>query len=167
MADSFFSLVMCWGQFNSTCGMFRSHSFFWLTVSVCWFLQLLKGNNGLKLICMCLSYILGEVIKLTDVKDFPLPLWLIFLICVGYYVAIFPFIGLGQWVLHSCHLSFTHYHTHAPSTYFPAVVSHVSLYYLFNKDNPVSRVVSTQSCPWALDLMAWVLVWYALSAVRP
>uniref|UniRef100_A0A8D3CQE1 Lysosomal dipeptide transporter MFSD1 n=1 Tax=Scophthalmus maximus TaxID=52904 RepID=A0A8D3CQE1_SCOMX len=38
----------------------------------------------------------GEVIKLTDVKDFPLPLWLIFLICVGYYVAIFPFIGLGQ-----------------------------------------------------------------------
>ncbi|KAJ3590835.1 hypothetical protein NHX12_008783, partial [Muraenolepis orangiensis] len=38
----------------------------------------------------------GEVIKLTDVKDFPLSLWLLFLICVGYYVAIFPFIGLGQ-----------------------------------------------------------------------
>uniref|UniRef100_A0A8C7TEH0 Lysosomal dipeptide transporter MFSD1 n=1 Tax=Oncorhynchus mykiss TaxID=8022 RepID=A0A8C7TEH0_ONCMY len=38
----------------------------------------------------------GEVIKLTDVKDFPFPLWLIFIICVGYYVAIFPFIGLGQ-----------------------------------------------------------------------
>ncbi|KAL2095944.1 hypothetical protein ACEWY4_008092 [Coilia grayii] len=38
----------------------------------------------------------GEVIKLTDVKDFPLQLWLIFLICVSYYVAIFPFIGLGQ-----------------------------------------------------------------------
>ncbi|XP_055022552.1 major facilitator superfamily domain-containing protein 1 isoform X2 [Boleophthalmus pectinirostris] len=38
----------------------------------------------------------GEVIKLTDVKDFPLCLWLIFIICVGYYVAIFPFIGLGQ-----------------------------------------------------------------------
>uniref|UniRef100_A0A3B3BX02 Lysosomal dipeptide transporter MFSD1 n=1 Tax=Oryzias melastigma TaxID=30732 RepID=A0A3B3BX02_ORYME len=38
----------------------------------------------------------GEVIKLTDVKDFPLTLWLIFIICVGYYVAIFPFIGLGQ-----------------------------------------------------------------------
>ncbi|XP_030633537.1 lysosomal dipeptide transporter MFSD1 [Chanos chanos] len=38
----------------------------------------------------------GEVIKLTDVKDFPLQLWLIFIICVGYYVAIFPFIGLGQ-----------------------------------------------------------------------
>lgn len=37
----------------------------------------------------------GEVIKLTDVKDFSLPLWLIFLICVCYYVAIFPFIGLG------------------------------------------------------------------------
>uniref|UniRef100_A0AAZ3R235 Lysosomal dipeptide transporter MFSD1 n=1 Tax=Oncorhynchus tshawytscha TaxID=74940 RepID=A0AAZ3R235_ONCTS len=38
----------------------------------------------------------GEVIKLTHVKDFPFPLWLIFIICVGYYVAIFPFIGLGQ-----------------------------------------------------------------------
>ncbi|XP_062409222.1 major facilitator superfamily domain-containing protein 1 [Sardina pilchardus] len=38
----------------------------------------------------------GEVIKLTDVKDFPLQLWLIFIICVSYYVAIFPFIGLGQ-----------------------------------------------------------------------
>ncbi|KAL0973069.1 hypothetical protein UPYG_G00198490 [Umbra pygmaea] len=38
----------------------------------------------------------GEVIKLTDVKDFPFPLWLIFFICVGYYVAVFPFIGLGQ-----------------------------------------------------------------------
>uniref|UniRef100_A0A8C7UIS8 Lysosomal dipeptide transporter MFSD1 n=1 Tax=Oncorhynchus mykiss TaxID=8022 RepID=A0A8C7UIS8_ONCMY len=40
--------------------------------------------------------LLWEVIKLTDVKDFPFPLWLIFIICVGYYVAIFPFIGLGQ-----------------------------------------------------------------------
>uniref|UniRef100_A0A9L0RCJ5 Lysosomal dipeptide transporter MFSD1 n=1 Tax=Equus caballus TaxID=9796 RepID=A0A9L0RCJ5_HORSE len=29
----------------------------------------------------------GEVIKLTDVKDFSLPLWLIFIICVSYYVA--------------------------------------------------------------------------------
>ncbi|XP_013866535.1 lysosomal dipeptide transporter MFSD1 isoform X2 [Austrofundulus limnaeus] len=38
----------------------------------------------------------GEVIKLTDVKHFPSTLWLIFIICVGYYVAIFPFIGLGQ-----------------------------------------------------------------------
>ncbi|KAK2912432.1 hypothetical protein Q8A73_006545 [Channa argus] len=38
----------------------------------------------------------GEVVQLKDVKDFPLPLWLIFIICVAYYVAIFPFIGLGQ-----------------------------------------------------------------------
>ncbi|XP_033121743.1 major facilitator superfamily domain-containing protein 1-like [Anneissia japonica] len=37
----------------------------------------------------------GEVIKLSDVKDFPLTLWLIFLVCVMYYVAVFPFIGLG------------------------------------------------------------------------
>ncbi|XP_040284090.1 major facilitator superfamily domain-containing protein 1 isoform X1 [Bufo bufo] len=38
----------------------------------------------------------GEVIKLTDVKDFSLSLWLIFLVCVCYYVAVFPFIGLGK-----------------------------------------------------------------------
>ncbi|XP_061493161.1 major facilitator superfamily domain-containing protein 1 isoform X2 [Rhineura floridana] len=38
----------------------------------------------------------GEVIKLTDVKDFSLSLWLIFIICVCYYVAVFPFIGLGK-----------------------------------------------------------------------
>lgn len=37
----------------------------------------------------------GEVIRLSDVKDFPLTLWLIFIICVAYYVAIFPFIALG------------------------------------------------------------------------
>ncbi|XP_036612775.1 major facilitator superfamily domain-containing protein 1 isoform X2 [Trichosurus vulpecula] len=39
---------------------------------------------------------IGEVIKLTDVKDFSLSLWLIFVICACYYVAIFPFIGLGK-----------------------------------------------------------------------
>ena len=37
----------------------------------------------------------GEVIRLTDIKDFPMSTWLIFLICVTYYVAVFPFIGLG------------------------------------------------------------------------
>ncbi|XP_072474723.1 lysosomal dipeptide transporter MFSD1 isoform X2 [Notamacropus eugenii] len=38
----------------------------------------------------------GEVIKLTDMKDFSLSLWLIFVICACYYVAVFPFIGLGK-----------------------------------------------------------------------
>ncbi|CAO2612930.1 Major facilitator superfamily domain-containing protein 1, partial [Lemmus lemmus] len=38
----------------------------------------------------------GEVIKLTDIKDFSLPLWLVFLICVCYYAAVFPFISLGK-----------------------------------------------------------------------
>lgn len=36
-----------------------------------------------------------EQIRLTDVKDFPLTFWLLCIICVGYYVAVFPFIGLG------------------------------------------------------------------------
>ncbi|XP_066912299.1 lysosomal dipeptide transporter MFSD1-like [Clytia hemisphaerica] len=37
----------------------------------------------------------GEEIRITDVKDFPLSVWLIFIICVTYYVAVFPFISLG------------------------------------------------------------------------
>ncbi|CAH1780917.1 unnamed protein product [Owenia fusiformis] len=37
----------------------------------------------------------GEVIKITDVKDFPASFWLICVICVAYYVTVFPFIGLG------------------------------------------------------------------------
>jgi len=48
-------------------------------------------------VCVCVCDV-GEVVKLTDVKYFPFSLWLIFIICVAYYVAIFPFIGLGQWV---------------------------------------------------------------------
>lgn len=36
-----------------------------------------------------------EQIRITDVKDFPLTFWLLSIICVGYYVAVFPFIGLG------------------------------------------------------------------------
>eukprot|EP00117_Sycon_ciliatum_P004809 scpid49543/ scgid9021/ Major facilitator superfamily domain-containing protein 1 len=37
----------------------------------------------------------GEQVRVRDVKDFPLSLWLIFFICVAYYVSIFPFISLG------------------------------------------------------------------------
>ncbi|XP_062608351.1 major facilitator superfamily domain-containing protein 1-like [Saccostrea cucullata] len=36
-----------------------------------------------------------EAIRITDVKYFPLTFWLLCIICVGYYVAVFPFIGLG------------------------------------------------------------------------
>ncbi|PIK52246.1 hypothetical protein BSL78_10870 [Apostichopus japonicus] len=37
----------------------------------------------------------GEVIRFRDILDFPVSLWLIFIICVTYYVAVFPFISLG------------------------------------------------------------------------
>lgn len=37
----------------------------------------------------------GEKISLWDIKDFPLTLWIVFIVCVTYYVAIFPFIGLA------------------------------------------------------------------------
>ncbi|KAL5004333.1 hypothetical protein ScPMuIL_017789 [Solemya velum] len=36
-----------------------------------------------------------ETIKIRDVKDFPLSMWMLCIICVAYYVAVFPFIGLG------------------------------------------------------------------------
>ncbi|KAK4314036.1 hypothetical protein Pmani_014655 [Petrolisthes manimaculis] len=38
----------------------------------------------------------GEKVKLTDVLSFPLSFWLISVICVTYYVTIFPFIGLAK-----------------------------------------------------------------------
>jgi MFS family permease len=38
----------------------------------------------------------GEVIRFRDIKDFPLTFWLVCAICACYYVAIFPFIGLGK-----------------------------------------------------------------------
>ncbi|XP_060053565.1 major facilitator superfamily domain-containing protein 1 isoform X3 [Erinaceus europaeus] len=57
-------------------------------------IEALMGSTGHTTLGVTLM--IGEVIKLTDVKDFSLPLWLIFLICVCYYVAVFPFIGLGK-----------------------------------------------------------------------
>ncbi|XP_045610044.2 lysosomal dipeptide transporter MFSD1 isoform X1 [Procambarus clarkii] len=38
----------------------------------------------------------GEKVHLKDVLSFPLSFWLISIICVTYYVAIFPFIGLAK-----------------------------------------------------------------------
>ena len=36
-----------------------------------------------------------EKISIWDIKYFPLRLWLVFIICVAYYVTVFPFIGLA------------------------------------------------------------------------
>ncbi|BFZ06095.1 hypothetical protein BsWGS_09134 [Bradybaena similaris] len=36
-----------------------------------------------------------EMIKFRDILTFPFTMWLICIICVAYYVAVFPFIGLG------------------------------------------------------------------------
>jgi len=38
----------------------------------------------------------GEVIRFRDIFQFPLTFWLLTVVCVTYYVAIFPFIGLGN-----------------------------------------------------------------------
>lgn len=37
-----------------------------------------------------------EIARLSDVKDFPMILWLISIICVSYYAAVFPFIAGGK-----------------------------------------------------------------------
>ena len=62
---------------------------------------------------LVLSDCTGEKISLRDVKEFPLSLWLIFLICVMYYVSVFPFIGLATY----CHTTkpFTSHVLHAQS----------------------------------------------------
>lgn len=38
----------------------------------------------------------GEVAKLSDVRTFRITFWMVSVICVAYYVAIFPFIALGK-----------------------------------------------------------------------
>lgn len=38
----------------------------------------------------------GEVIKMSDVKHFPVNFWMVCVVCIAYYVAIFPFIALGK-----------------------------------------------------------------------
>lgn len=38
----------------------------------------------------------GEIAKLSDVKTFKVSFWMISVICVAYYVAIFPFIAVGK-----------------------------------------------------------------------
>lgn len=38
----------------------------------------------------------GEIPKLSDVKTFKVSFWMVSIICVAYYVAIFPFIALGK-----------------------------------------------------------------------
>lgn len=51
-----------------------------------------KRSNALRLS----AAVTGEKVKFLDVLTFPLSFWLISLICVAYYVAIFPFIGLAK-----------------------------------------------------------------------
>ena len=38
----------------------------------------------------------GDEIKLSDALKFPWSLWLVFVICVAFYCAVFPFISLGK-----------------------------------------------------------------------
>lgn len=38
----------------------------------------------------------GEVPQLSDVKTFKISFWMVSVVCVAYYVAIFPFIALGK-----------------------------------------------------------------------
>lgn len=38
----------------------------------------------------------GEVAQLSDVKTFKVTFWMVSVICIAYYVAIFPFIALGK-----------------------------------------------------------------------
>lgn len=37
-----------------------------------------------------------EVVRLSDVRHFPITFWLVAMVCVAYYLAIFPFIALGK-----------------------------------------------------------------------
>jgi len=45
--------------------------------------------------CHCRLSTAGDVIQLRDIKDFGVKFWLICVICVTYYVTVFPFISLA------------------------------------------------------------------------
>lgn len=38
----------------------------------------------------------GQLAKLSDVSTFKIPFWIISIICVAYYVAVFPFVAIGK-----------------------------------------------------------------------
>lgn len=38
----------------------------------------------------------GEIAKLSDIVTFKVTFWMVSVICVAYYVAIFPFIAMGK-----------------------------------------------------------------------
>lgn len=40
----------------------------------------------------------GEVAQLSDIITFKVTFWMVSVVCVAYYVAIFPFIALGKYV---------------------------------------------------------------------
>jgi hypothetical protein len=54
----------------------------------------LQAHNAFE-IEMCVCIVCADQIRLTDVRFFPLTFWLLSIICVAYYVAVFPFVGLG------------------------------------------------------------------------
>lgn len=74
-------------------------------------LFLASGTCVMSMICACLLGLMDkraerllrrgedsetQVVSLTDVKDFKLIFWLVAIICIAYYVAIFPFVALGK-----------------------------------------------------------------------
>lgn len=46
--------------------------------------------------------VVRERISLKDIKNFPPKLWLVFIICVAYYVTVTPFVGLATYVPYKC-----------------------------------------------------------------
>lgn len=74
-------------------------------------LFLAAGTCVMSMICACMLGLMDkraerllrrgegqepQIVSLKDVKDFKLIFWLLALICIAYYVAIFPFIALGK-----------------------------------------------------------------------
>lgn len=66
----------------------------------------------------------GEVVKLSDVFTFKLSFWLVSVICVAYYVAIFPFIAMGKvFFQHKYHLEPQEANTIVSLVYWVAAVA--------------------------------------------
>ncbi|TRY74960.1 hypothetical protein TCAL_08667 [Tigriopus californicus] len=72
------------------------YNFLWNTFFGQWNDNQILGTTLLVTALTCVMSFLASLIRLADIKQFPLQFWIICFICVAYYVAIFPFVSLGQ-----------------------------------------------------------------------
>lgn len=99
---NFLTMVLVYGQFHEWFSGYLNLGFTLLFASVtcifsliCAFILAYFDKRAKKILKKDETEV-GEKVNLTDAKNFSLSFWLICVICVTYYVTIFPFTALGR-----------------------------------------------------------------------